>query len=864
MGKRIAYFCRIVRGVVQSRVFRYGARLLVGLAVVGAGFLLWHKWYTTIPGLAGEIYFPVDSASYCSAIARLAALPEEERLQVLEVLLRSPGAKYHDFTPGAGVIHAIVGLDHDGSFSRRLVDQVVIPALDERPLPYLRNFHPSAMADIARTAARAIVRISDPDDYFQRVLGLINLAAYLEVEDLAQIGTQVVQAVANDAVPSEYDYAFSLALRLLSPYVDEKSAVAWGEQLLASLEQSTEADLISDKLFTLYKIATPLDASAVDAWAERAWKVLEAQEGVEEFRKVAGPCVLLSHYTSDSMKFRLSELLLERMATAGGSLYSLSKLVVDQSYPPLNPETITAAGELLLSRALTVGSSSSLEELGKRASEAALSSWSSRLLQEVRVTNDVERKSRIREVLYSLLREVQNREFDYSVVVQLDEIQHGEATYWNRVQWHTFAKAFEYIEPRLSEEIKKELRQLLIEKLSSESTSTSLPPMAEALALMSTNMPALDLLPLAQELLDRAMAYPAVDFEDALDVLDALSMLAIHLPPMPMEKVGDALLTFELLESVLCERPPSSLFEITSPRLQAPKPARRGDPGVERSARILGRLARNLSGARSSAWGARVLEYMARNEEKGRPGVQRFLAELAPSASEAEAQLWGQVTLDTILNTESTRDSSYNDLLTLAAHAPGFDVRPAIERLLLTESFSGASYVSPLPELLSLPQVPVDYKAALWNRIPRKAPGNVENQERYVEDKVEFWINTRPPVSSESERSRQAQQCIDFLADPLVATWVLDEVIEYLGYLAGKDFSAPRPIAGWREPLELIVHRALPGDLWKVLDWATSPEGQGLGVKVPRNAQFSDVWSAIPFPRDTGPPVSRAFTPASS
>ena len=857
MGKRISFLFRPVRAVVRSRVFRYGALVLAVLAFVGFGYFLWHKWYTRIPGLAGEIYSLDNDASYYSALSRLAALPEEERMAVLDVLLQSPGAKYHELSPGREVMMAIVGLDHDGSFSQRLVDRVIIPALKERPLPHLiRDFHPSAMRKIAAVAAKEIVGADDPDEYFERALGLIFLARHMEAEDLSAIGTRVVEAYAKGAIPHEYEYAFSCTLEFISLYIDERNAAVWGDLLLTSLEHYPEPSSVSAKLFALYRIAEPLNESTVDVWAGRAWKILEAQRGAQDFSEVASSCVWLAHYASDAMKSRLSGILLERMVRTDERL---GHLFLERHYPPMSSESITEVGNILLERALSGdGNDWILEKLGTRASEAAISSWTSRLLQEIRAAKEENRKDQIRRSLRSLLKEVPNEEYEYSVVVTLDEIQHGEAAHWEHYQWRTFAREFEYIAPRLTMDARNELRQLLIEKLSIEVDNASLPAMAEALALLSANMPALDMLPLAQRLLDRAVAYPAVDFEDSLDILDALSFLAARLPPMQIEELGDALLTFELLESVLCERPPS-LFEMTAPRPQAPVPTRREDPGVARSARILGRLACNISGSRSSVWGTRVLEYLARNEQKGRPGVHYFLAELAPCASEADAQLWGQVIQDAIPSSKLTRESSrYKEILTLAAHAPDLDVCPVIEKLLLTGSFSEVLDSSRTLELLSLPQIPADYGDALWNRIPRTAPGDVDNQEQYVKDYVEFWINTRPPVSSESERARQAQQCIDFLADPLVATWASNEVIEYLGHLTGSDFSWPPWYAGWHEVHKMKIHRSPPGDFWKALEWAASTEGETLGLKVHRNARFSNIWSTAT------PPAGSAQVPPSN
>jgi hypothetical protein len=80
MGKRISFLFRLVRAVVRSRVFRYVVMAVVVLLLAWVGYQQWHKWYTRIPGLAGEITRSHKHDRDPKLLTQLASLPEGERL----------------------------------------------------------------------------------------------------------------------------------------------------------------------------------------------------------------------------------------------------------------------------------------------------------------------------------------------------------------------------------------------------------------------------------------------------------------------------------------------------------------------------------------------------------------------------------------------------------------------------------------------------------------------------------------------------------------------------------------------------------------------------------------------------------------
>jgi hypothetical protein len=138
-------------------------------------------------------------------------------------------------------------------------------------------------------------------------------------------------------------------------------------------------------------------------------------------------------------------------------------------------------------------------------------------------------------------------------------------------------------------------------------------------------------------------------------------------------------------------------------------------------------------------------------------------------------------------------------------------------------------------KLLALPQVPPEYKAQLWKDVSLPPAGIWDKS--LLGDLLPFWLYNFPPVLSETEKSLHAQQCLDLLANPLTDGKYRSMLIEYLGVIAGKDFSRTHTFAVQQNQDRLSWPR--PGDLWKVLDWAASAEGQALGLKIHRQPILS-------------------------
>ncbi len=749
--------------------------------------------------------------------------------------MRSPGAKYIHYVPDTQVMHAIVGLDYDGALSRQIVEKIISPALYERKyFPRIwQSLHPSNMPRVAALLTKKMISTRDIREFSIDGSDISYFAPFLSKKDVSAIGERAIDyLVLNAAVESKA--AVVRVIEDISPCIEAEDALVWGNALADRTAGSADSVELTALINTLYHFLPLVTEKTAHSWGNVITHKLETTSKPDMLASLQYDAANVARRFAAAYNKKIGGMIIEQLEL-GSELGRASNQLNAwaRQNQNLDASQVTQAGDLLFARHLERHffdlDSEVFRSLGCSASDSALESWATQILQTIRSGKSSERQARLEGILYFLLSESPHIASDLRADTMLERIRLDAKLLRDTDYMDSYVHLLYSVAPHMSQEAKNSLMLHTIEMMGTTEDVRVLHRLAVSLQFLCTKKPTLELVPLANMFLASAEAVQTNDFGKYISILNLITTLIPFLPPMELGHLGDAILDCELSEVMHCND------QVGQGRTwDSTNDIRTGD--------ILRRLNCNLSGSHSSAWGMEVVNYMEHLGGGGQFGVYWFLAELAPCASEADVAFWGQKLInDILLSSKYELIARCACLVDLATCVPSLDVRPAIEHFKFVSQRTREPewpylHSTTLEELLELPQVPADFRNSFWKDIPLPAVSRLE--EPFVDRYVSLWLYTRPLISSDAEKALQAQQCLDMLASPFIVDRSRDALIRHLEGIARKEFISNYVRERWRGIPESIKDPH-PRDLWKVLDWAASAEGQALGLNIHRQPILS-------------------------
>jgi predicted sugar kinase/membrane protein implicated in regulation of membrane protease activity len=485
--------------------------------------------------------------------ASLAAAKEEARLRAVRRGLAKPAVAAKLSDKASFLVHALIGLDPTGQFSRSFARQIVLPTIRDYRTPndalsfvvkcieLLRLGH----AETNTIATALIERMKTEKDIevlssLAKALG--SLSGKPDTKAIQPLATALVERMKTEK-DSESLSSLGKVLGSLSGKLDPKDVQPAAAALVQrmSTEKDTRAlSRLGQALASLSEKLDPKDVQPLAAALVERMKTEKDSESLSSLGKVLGS---LSGKLDAKDVQRLAAVLVERMKTEkdSESLSSLGKVLGSLS-EKLDAKDIQPLAAALVERMKTEKDSESLSSLGKvlgslsgKLDPKDVQPAAAALVQRMSTEKDTRALSRLGQVLASLSEKLDPKDVQPLAAALVERIK----TEINTQNLFLLDEALGNLSEKLDAKDIQPLAAALVERMKTEKDSESLSSLGKVLGSLSGKLDPKDVQPAAAALVQRMSTEK--DTRALSRLGQALASLSEKLDPKDVQPLAAAL-----------------------------------------------------------------------------------------------------------------------------------------------------------------------------------------------------------------------------------------------------------------------------------------------------------------------------------